>query len=114
MIPLDRPLTQRQGVVLGGRVLCVFFVFWSLVNLSYLPGDVSGLWHYLHHGDGVAAESYNSFMKAHYVGYISGAVLRATVELWVAGVFYRCGPKIAGFLLPSSGDAEAVPEEGGM
>jgi hypothetical protein len=106
MIPLDRPLTRQQGVVLAGRVLCVFFLFWSVCNLSYLPGDVIGLLHYVHQGEGALGVRYYGYWTNRYVGFISGAVLRAALELWVAGLFYRCGPKIGGFLLPLDTEIE--------
>lgn len=71
-----------------------------MANLSYLPGDLVGLLHYVRHGEGALGGGYYRYWTSRYVGYLSGAILRAAVELWVAGCFYRCGLKIAGFLIP--------------
>ena len=57
--------------------------------------------HYRQEVGSSASDSLYDYWRSRYVLYLCAAVLRAVAEFWVAGVFYRCGPKVAAFLLPT-------------
>jgi hypothetical protein len=92
------PLSTARAVTIAGRVLCVYFVFWAIFNLTEVPGYLLALIRYATHGDGPAGLDYYHYWTRRYALYILWALLRAAVELWFAGVFYRCGPRAANFL----------------
>jgi len=95
----DSPLSAVQAVTLAGRVLCVFFLFWAIFNLTEVPGYVMTLIRYGTHAEGPAALEYYRYWTRRYALYVLWALLRAAIQLWFAGFFYRCGPKAARFLL---------------
>jgi hypothetical protein len=85
--------------MIAARTLSVFFLFWSIFNLTEIPQYVVAFLYYRTTVGTTATESFYAFWSKREVGYIASALLRSVVEFWLAGVFYRCGPKIANFLI---------------
>jgi len=98
MTPENSPLTARQGVTLLARLVCLIFVFYAVLNLSEIPSYLMSVMHYQGHGDGPAIGNYYSYWTAKYVGWVGGALFRSAVELYIARVFYNCGPRVTKFL----------------
>ena len=100
----ERPVTLRQGVLFASRALCVLCLFNALVNASYFPGYLASLLHYWHE---VSANGLgNSYWLGVYIRQIAIGVIRLAVELFFAGLFYRCGPGVVRFLLGGEGESE--------
>jgi hypothetical protein len=95
----NSPLTARQGVTIAARLVCLIFVFYALTNLIAIPSYLAGVLHYEGHGDGPAIANYYTYWTAKYIGYVGGALLRCAIELYIAKVFYSCGPRVAKFFL---------------
>jgi hypothetical protein len=105
-------LASRQATLLAGRVLCVFFLFYAILNLTELPSYMMGVLHYHAQGDGLSTGTYYSYWTSKYIGWIGGSLLKATVEIWIAGIFYRCGPRVSRFFLGDQVPASEASEAG--
>lgn len=89
-------MSSRQAVVLASRVVCVFLIFWVVVNIVDLPIDLLGLHRYWNWSV-LAAGAENSYWRRYYAVRVDAAILRIALELFFAGVFYRCGPRLSQF-----------------
>jgi hypothetical protein len=87
-------MSSRQAVVLASRVVCVILIFWVVVNLVDLPTDIFALHRYW---KALGAGSDERYAVRYYSLLIDATVLRTALELFFAGVFYRCGPRISRF-----------------
>jgi hypothetical protein len=92
-------VSSRQAVIVASRVLCVYFLYNAMANLTYFPSRFLSVHHH-----GSAILGYDKFLFRYYLLETEGATLRLVVELLLAVVFYRCGPRICRFL---SGEAAA-------
>ena len=95
---MESPLTSQRAVIIASRVVCILFLAYAALTLAELPGLVIGLAHYRVSTD-AAGTAYYSYWTRRYALWITSALVRGAVELWLAGVFYRTGPRISRFLL---------------
>ncbi len=109
MSPAEQPLTRRQGVLIASRVVCILCLFYSVSNLLALPDYLAGLMHYRAGSRGPTSGTYYTYWTSKYVGYVGGSLLRAVTELWLAGVFYRCGPRMSRFFLRPEEETPVSP-----
>jgi len=58
-----------------------------------------------------AAASQENYVYGIYIREVAVAILRLAIELFFAWWFYRCGPAVANFLLPSVDEEESEPTE---
>jgi hypothetical protein len=98
-------MSSRQAVVLASRVVCVFFLYLGFGSLTNLSLGISNLWrdwHMMHAGSVFQSPGFqvNSLILA-------TCILRLAVELWLAVVFYQCGPRVSGFLAGGVVESEA-------
>ena len=91
-------MSSRQAVMVASRVLCVYFLYNALANLSYFPGHLFNLLHHFHDPYGSAILGYDKFWIRYYSLETEAATLRLACELFLAGVFYRCGDRVSTFL----------------
>jgi hypothetical protein len=99
MISENSPLTARQGVTIVARFVCLLLVWYAVLNLIEIPSYLAGVLHYHTPSEGPAIGNYYAYWTAKYIGFVGGALFRAAVELYLARVFYRCGPRVTKFLL---------------
>jgi hypothetical protein len=102
-------MSSRQAVVLASRVVCVFLIFWVVVNVVDLPYDLLGLHRYWN-WNALAAGSDLGLYRYEFLSYslrVDAAILRIALELFFAGVFYRCGPLISRFFTVGAMSPEA-------
>ena len=103
-------MSSRQTVVLASRVICVFLLYFACADLSYLPGHILGAlhwWRVVSNGSVTGLDRY--FLRSDSLG-LEAVVARLAVELFFAGVFYRCGDRIARFLLGGEPTTSRVSE----
>jgi hypothetical protein len=108
MNPTELPLSRHGAVQIAARVLCIVFVFYALLNLLALPSYIVGIFHYKAHTD-TDGYTYWRYWTSRYMEYTLSALLKGTVELWVAGVFYRVGPRVTRFFLGEDVEPKALP-----
>lgn len=88
-------MTKKDLVVIASRAIALYFIFWALDNLSYVPVDAFTLSHY-------SALPQEYIYKYHLVllsHHLVAAVLFFVGAIWV----YRRGPSVENFLSPSEG-----------
>ena len=96
---MESSLTSRRAVTIACRTLCVFFLVYAVVNFAEIPSLLIGLMHYRSHGEGTGSSDYYAYWTRRYALWITAALVRALVEFWLAGVFYRGGPRVSRYLL---------------
>ena len=106
----SRPLSERQGIMIAARALCALFLLNALVNASYFPGYLASAWNYWHEATARGLE--DSYLTALYIRQVATGVLRLAFELFFAGFFYQCGPRVAKFLLGEQTDEETENSSG--
>jgi len=94
-------MSSRQAVMVASRILCVYFLYNAAANLSYLPAHLFNLHHHWHDPNGSALLGYDKFWFRYYSLETEAAILRLVCELFLAGVFYRCGNRVSTFLTGS-------------
>jgi hypothetical protein len=103
-------MSSRQAVVLASRVLCVYLLFWVVNNLIDLPSDVLSLHQRLSALTAGSLFSYDKYLFRYYSLRLEALILKTALELFFAGVLYRCGPRVIQFLTGekmTSGSAES-------
>ena len=101
-------MSSRQAVVLASRVICVFLVFWVVSNLVDLPADILGV---RQHWNALAVSpdiSYERYWARYYLLRLEVLILKSALELFFAGAFYRCGPRISQFLAGEPADSDSA------
>jgi hypothetical protein len=86
-------VSKKDLVVLASRVIALYFIFWALDNLAYVPVDAFELRHY-----SPAPEAY--LYKLHLLLLCHRLVLAAFFFISAVWV-YKCGPSVESFLSPS-------------
>jgi len=108
---MEPSLTPQRAVMIACRTLCVLFLVYAIVNFADIPSLLIGLMHYRSHGEGTGSNGYYAYWTRRYALWITSALVRGAVEFWLAGVFYRAGPRVSRFLLGDDGlKVEAVVE----
>ena len=96
-------MSSRQTVVLASRVLCVYLLFWVISNLVDLPADVFALHQYWS-----VEISYDRHLMRLYSLRLEALILKTALELFFAGLFYCCGPRISQFLTGGSAEFDSA------
>ena len=91
-------MSSRHAVVVASRVLCAFLIFWVVSNLIDLPANILELHHHLNALAAGSDVSYNRYWSRYYSLHLEALSLKTVLEMFFAGVFYRCGPRISEFL----------------
>ena len=103
-------MSSRQAVVLASRVLCVWFLYGAFGTTTSLPFSLFNLWLQWHMSLDPTIGHFVSRSSLRYSAQnVEASLLRFVVELFLAVIFYRCGPIISRFLLQ---DAEPLNSEG--
>lgn len=86
-------MSKKGFVVLASRVIALYFIFWALDNLSYVPVDAFELRHYSPLPQEYLYQVHLMQLSHHLVV----AALFFIGAVWV----YKCGPWVESFLSPS-------------
>jgi hypothetical protein len=99
-------LTTRHATLIASRIVVAYLLFWVVVDLIELPREIHSVVNYAREGTAVGFSLLGAFHQSYLlrtnVLYLVANVLRITLWLMIAGWFYRCGPRIQNFLLPTS------------
>jgi hypothetical protein len=77
-------MSSRQAVMVASRILCVYFLYNAVANLSYFPGHLFNLHHHLNDPYGSAILGYDKFWFRYYSLETEAATLRLAGELFLA------------------------------
>jgi len=94
----DKPITRREGVILGSRILAILMLVNAFVGLSTLPEAVYSFRHY---ADGIASTSGSEYLRHHYLMILGFLITRIIGYSLMASWLFRCGPDIEEWLLPA-------------
>lgn len=104
-------MSTKQGVTLASRILTVYFLTLCAYRISDLPIDLMSLFHnQAMQGvstSSIYAQASDSYYYRISIEAIGHSALIIALDLMMALIFYRCGPKVARFLL----GAEISPTE---
>lgn len=98
-------MSSRQAVVLVSRVVCLLLIFWVVINIVDLPTDILALHRYW---KALGAGSDDRYIVRYYSLRIDATVLRTALELFFAGVFYRCGPRLSRFFTAGLAESDST------
>lgn len=88
-------MTKRDLVLVASRAMALYFVFWALDNLSWVPLYSLSVSHY----GSLPTTGGQNYLYIHYlillIRHLSFAIALFIASVWV----YRCGPTISRFLL---------------
>jgi hypothetical protein len=101
-------MSSRQAVVAASRVLCVYMLFWAVSNLIDLPGDILPLHQHLSVLSTRPAIPYDGYLSRYYSLRIETLILKSALELFFAGIFYRCGPRVFQFMAGGSAEFDST------
>lgn len=91
-------MTKKEFVQLASRALSLNLVVWSVASLVYVPGPAFSMLHY--RSISVRTASQDFYYTYDFITVLTRLVLAG--GLFLAAIwFYRCGPDIEKFLLPS-------------
>ena len=101
-------MTKKEAVMIAARVIAVYFFFWALDCLSFLPERFLSLAHYAHSGS-VLLLWRDSYLFNLYLTEAALSALKA-ILLFMAGLwFYRNGAGVQRLLLgESDGDSHGA------
>lgn len=88
-------MSSRQALILASRVICIYLLFWVVSNLIDLPADFLALHQHL---SVLSPSSNDTYWSRYYSLRLEALILKTVVELFFAGLFYRCGPRVCQFL----------------
>ncbi len=103
-------MSSRQAVVLASRVLCVFLLYSACADLTYLPQHILNTVHQWQVMSTGSAHEFDRYWVRYFSLGLEAVVTRIVIALSFAGVFYRCGDRIAGFLLGDRAPSSSVPD----
>ncbi len=96
-------MSRREIVLLVSRALAVIQIMSALEEISYLPNRLILLWHQIGPTRFLDLSSYFSLYE---IESTLALILRISLLLLAAYLFWTCGPKIERFLLPLSSDLQ--------
>lgn len=88
-------MSGRQAVILASRVICVYLLFWVVSNFIDLPAYILALHQ---HSSVLTSTSYDRYWSHYYTLRLEALIVKSALELFFAGLFYRCGPRISQIL----------------
>ena len=98
-------LTREQAVLIASRLVATSLLIWAIADFTAIPRELLGIAYFMKITGSVLGTnlglSTNSYSLRYYMLDLFTSVLRVAVWLMAAGSFYRCGPKISNFILPS-------------
>jgi hypothetical protein len=95
-------VSTKEAVTIASRTLAVYFLFWFLSDLTYLPSRLYSLWHHESALGGSAYWRYSDLIS------LSFSLVRLVALFFAVQWFYRSGPAIREYFLASSDEEKAV------
>ena len=105
-------MSQKDAVLIASRVVALYFFFWAIDNLTYLPIHLLS---FSHHSGEHSVLVGTSYWFRYYLEELILLCVRTALLSGAAWWFYRCGPKVQAFLLPAEhiGDTQRLPASDG-
>jgi hypothetical protein len=101
-------MSRKELVLLVSRAFALLMIAWAFVELTYLPDRLLGLVHHLNERSVLTPHEY---LTNYYFILTASTVLRMLVFLFVAVLFWNCGPRVeAVFSPPQIGHNETGEE----
>ena len=97
-------MSAREAVSIASRALAVYFLFWLLSDLTYLPSRLFSLWH---HRNMPGSTEWTTYLRDSDVISVSFHLLRMVGLFFAVQWFYRSGPAIQEYFLTSSDEGKA-------
>ena len=88
-------MSKRDAVLIASRAFALYFFCWAADNVTYIPGRLHSL---SYHRSVLYSENY--FHRADMISLVS-LIVRVAVLLAAAVWFYRSGPRLQSFFIPS-------------
>jgi len=99
-------VSKNEGVTIVSRGLAVYFLFWFLSDLTYLPSNLFSLWH---HRNMLGATDWTTYLRNSELISLSFRLLRMVALFFAVQWFYRAGPAVQGYFLDPT-DEEPTAE----
>ena len=97
-------MSKKEAVTIASRTLAVYFLFWFLDDLTYLPSNLFALWH---HRNMLGATEWTTYLRNSDVISISFRLLRMACLFFAVQWFYRAGPVVQEYFLDSTDEPVA-------
>jgi hypothetical protein len=98
-------VSTKEAVTIVSRALAIYFLAWLLTDLTYLPSHLFPL---LHHEGGWGIPGGTTYWRDSERISLSFLILRLMVLFFAVQWFYRAGPAIQAYFLPSSKEETAA------
>lgn len=102
-------MSTQQAAVLCSRVICVFLLYFLIADLAYLPGHILSFHHWQTMQAGYTPEIDRYLRRSDALG-LEANVIRILIELFLLGVFFRCGDGVTRFLIGARESSGSTPE----
>ena len=97
-------VSKKEVVMIASRALAVYFLFWFLSDLTYLPSSLFSLWH---HRNMPGSTEWTTYLRDSDVISLSFRLLRMVGLFFAVQWFYRSGPAVQEYFLSSSDEEKA-------
>jgi hypothetical protein len=97
-------VSKKEAVTIASRTLAVYFLFWFVSELTYLPSSMFSLWH---HRNMLGATEWTTYLRNSDVISISLRLLRMAALFFAVQWFYRAGPAVQEYFLDSTDEPAA-------
>jgi hypothetical protein len=97
-------VSKKEVVTIVSRSLAVYFLFWFLSDLTYLPSNLFSLWH---HQNVLGTTDWTTYLRDSDMLSLSFRLFRLVALFFAVQWFYRAGPAVQGYFLDSMDDEPA-------
>jgi hypothetical protein len=92
-------VSKKEAVTIISRSLAVYFLFWFLEDVTYLPSSLFSLWH---HRNVLGSTEWTTYLRNSDLISLSFRLLRILGLFFAVQWFYRAGPAVQGYFLDSA------------
>lgn len=101
-------MTRKETVLLVSRALSLLWGACGLTEVTYLPERLHSFVHYTRGGGFLGYSASDSYLGDSYRLSVAFLFVRIAIYLTLAVVFWKCGPRVEGTLLPNVAEAERL------
>jgi len=107
MVPRDthgegKNMSKREIVLLFSRALAIIQAVTGLLEVTYLPQELLGLFHHIYP---LQTPMFGDYWSRYYMETVLALVTRIAICFLAAMLLWKCGPEIERFLMPSERQA---------
>jgi hypothetical protein len=100
-------MTAKQGITIASRILTTYFLTLAAFRLMDITAAIMSFMH--NSSEGYLSSPSTGYYYRIEIETFAHIVLTIALALMMALAFYRCGPKIAQFLLPPIAGEDTEP-----